>query len=112
LVSSVILSNISPVFRAMFSNRFTEGQGLSKTEPKTITLEEDKQRSLEILLRVSHFRTDPSRHLMRLDEGHDFVTLCDKYDCLEAMRPTLEHWVSIQIPLTSKYDEMIELANI
>ncbi|KAG8627955.1 hypothetical protein KVT40_003828 [Elsinoe batatas] len=93
-VSSVVLANASPVFGAMFSGRYTEGQGLSSAAPKVITLEEDEECSLEIMLRLIHLRPKDVDNLMTTGQGPAVATLCDKYDTLPVLRQTIGLWLT------------------
>ncbi|KAG8627849.1 hypothetical protein KVT40_003722 [Elsinoe batatas] len=92
LVSSAVLSNASPVFQAMFSNHFEEGQQLSTAAPKPVSLPEDDPRSVEILLYVMHYH--PAAKDMETEEGAAFAQLCDKYGCVESMGSYMNSWLA------------------
>lgn len=101
LVSSVILSNASSVFKAMFSGRFAEGQDLSTISPPKIVLKDDDPRALEILLRLLHFKISPGGRFMEIEESYEFAVLCNKYDCIQAMAAVTEMWLSSVLPMSA-----------
>ncbi|PSK46134.1 hypothetical protein B9Z65_5102 [Elsinoe australis] len=101
LVSSVILSNASSVFKAMFSGRFAEGQDLSTVSPPKIVLKDDDPRALEILLRLLHFKIFPGGRFMEIEESYEFAVLCNKYDCIQAMAAVTEMWLSSVLPTSA-----------
>ncbi|KAK5734410.1 hypothetical protein LTR17_008908 [Elasticomyces elasticus] len=95
-VSSTVLSAGSPVFKAMFSPRF-EGQALQTAEPYLeVPLPEDDGEAKEIMCEVLHHRND--RVPKSADGQEDLIAnvaeLCDKYDCLEALKPTSRCWLT------------------
>ena len=81
LVYSVIMSNASPVFAAMFSGRFAEGQALSPISPKEVSFGDDEPSALELLLQLVHQRSkDVPKHLEPKNLV-ELASLADKYDC-------------------------------
>ncbi|KAK3652961.1 hypothetical protein LTR56_004909 [Elasticomyces elasticus] len=95
-VSSTVLSAGSPVFKAMFSPRF-EGQALQTAEPYLeVPLPEDDGEAMEIMCEVLHHRND---RVPKSADGQEHLIanvaeLCDKYDCLEALKPTSRCWLN------------------
>jgi hypothetical protein len=93
-VSSQVLGVASPVFAAMFNGRFSEGQNLSSASPKEIDLPDDHGKLVTWLVRILHFKTaDIPGRVCRKDVVQ-FGLLCDKYDCIQAVRPWTKLWVS------------------
>lgn len=87
VVSSLVLSLASDVFKALFGPNFKEGQGLGYTNPdsRTVPLGEDDPNALLLFCQVLHNRA--SEH--DLDNVHheeivELATLVDKYNCGEA----------------------------
>ncbi|KAF2220631.1 hypothetical protein BDZ85DRAFT_29321 [Elsinoe ampelina] len=107
LVSSAVLSNASPVFQAMFSKRFAEGQGLSTGAPKPVSFPEDDPRSMEILLFAMHYHA--AADLMVPSEGAAFARLCDKYGCLESMKSYMTSWFAATWEYVWGFDEECQL---
>src|SRR5277367_6787997 len=58
LVSSKVFSLASPVFAAMLSPQFKEGNSLSSGNGCEITLPEDDPEAMTLLCNCLHFRTD------------------------------------------------------
>ncbi|KAK5734979.1 hypothetical protein LTR17_008468 [Elasticomyces elasticus] len=93
-VSSHILSFGSPVFRALLSGRFKEAITLATTSTVVIPLPEDDPHHMTVLCNILHMRHDQEPYSIRSPATlADFATLCDKYDCLLAVKPTLERYV-------------------
>lgn len=84
-VSSCIMATASKVFKALFSNRFAEGQ-VMRAEHQTPTeiLIKDTPKDLLLLCKLLHWQEDsrPSSHR----QLRGFALVVDKYDCVEAMR--------------------------
>ncbi|KAF4555166.1 Hypothetical protein D9617_3g022380 [Elsinoe fawcettii] len=92
LVSSAVLSNVSPVFRAMFSDRFTEGQALSATCPKDVELKDDDPRAISIMLRLIHLKPTDEESFMCPSEGPVLAVICDKYDTVPRLKQIVSYW--------------------
>lgn len=97
-----MLNNGSSVFKAMLSPRFNEGYELaSSPAPTEITLPEDNAVALTVLCQVIHLRNTaipiplPSDVLLKLS----FVA--DKYDCIEAIAPTVQLSVARYLPISN-----------
>ncbi|KAF4551536.1 Hypothetical protein D9617_13g100370 [Elsinoe fawcettii] len=109
LVSSAVLSNASQVFRAMFSDRYAEGQKLSTTTPAALTFHDDPEPGLEVLLRVIHFRFDSIESVLKVSDSYGFVQICDKYDCMEAIDPFFNVWLSTKQLPHQPLDDKVQL---
>ena len=83
-VSSKVLSLASPVFAAMLSPRFAEGQKPSEKD-WTVSLPYDDPEALSVVCRVIHFVkiTSDEVSLSLLEE---VASVCDKYDLAWATR--------------------------
>jgi len=86
LVSSKILSMVSPVFAAMFSSRFKEGlHSVTPGSSLEIPLPEDDAIAFETICNVVHYRhkhipTEPS-----LEELMNIAIIADKYELCETL---------------------------
>ncbi|KAK5129706.1 hypothetical protein LTR08_002950 [Meristemomyces frigidus] len=94
-VSSALLQRASPVFKAMLSNRFREGNELSSSASVEIPLPEDEPDVMEILCNIIHMRYDGVPKSMDMDYARivRFLQLCDKYACAPAVRPSASIWI-------------------
>ena len=94
LVSSTILTLVSPVFEAMFKPTFKEGIGAaSSIAPYAIPLPEDDPEAFILFCRVIHHRTNevqlhPSPFCL---ENQAFI--CDKYQCKSVLAPMGVLWL-------------------
>lgn len=100
LVSSQVLSMVSPVFDRMFEPGFLEGdRKRSKDNPLRLPLDDDSPEALSLLFHILHLSprqryTEPDVDLLlRLAQ------LADKYGCLDSIRDPIERWL---YPLTAK----------
>ena len=87
-VSSAILACFSKVFRALFSSRFAEGQGV-QAGVKEVAISDDP-RALLSLCRILHRKTLLDRHIGTASALLDFALIVDKYDCVEIIKHELE----------------------
>lgn len=92
-VSSKALSLASPVFAALFSPRFSEGQPLSSSlEVRKVPLPEDDPDAMTQICYAIHFyRTVPRTLPVPLLES--VASLCDKYDLAIALAAWSELWL-------------------
>lgn len=95
-VSSKVLSLASPVFAAMLSPRFAEGQALltsTSTDTPSISLPDDNSEAMIWLCKALHFKkdlpVDIDFSLLR-----ELAILCDKYDLVGALNPWSHAWFS------------------
>ncbi|CAK1360672.1 unnamed protein product [Cercospora beticola] len=88
-VSSSILSNASPVFKAMFGPHFREGHQLrNSTEPLEVPLPEDDTRGLRLMCQMLHswqrgFDVHDFNAIISL---HNTAVLLQKYQSLDPLR--------------------------
>lgn len=84
LASPFVFGLASPVFKAMFSDRYAEGQHLSSSSPKEPLLQGDDKEALTTVLRYMHFKeeNDP----VSGSDIYQFSVGCDKYNCILAMK--------------------------
>ncbi|RMZ82149.1 hypothetical protein DV738_g1886, partial [Chaetothyriales sp. CBS 135597] len=84
-VDSLFLKRHSPVFRAMLSPNFSEGQALSSSSPREIDLPDDDPYAMQTLCAVMYLdfdhipRTPTTRNVL------DIVRLADKYECYNVL---------------------------
>ncbi|KAF2811826.1 uncharacterized protein BDZ99DRAFT_360876, partial [Mytilinidion resinicola] len=98
LVASNILTMVSPVFRAMFTGGFAEGQDLSPSLPRVVPLPDDNKKAMELLCRILHFDTNAIPAELDMDSLVELTILCDKYDCATPFRFYGNVWVSALLP--------------
>lgn len=89
LVSSNVLRLASPVFKALFSRSFSEGDRITTCTRPEITLKDDHPDSMRILLGAFHFK-----RLAKVDAKMlaKIAILSDKYNCRRALGPWVEVW--------------------
>jgi hypothetical protein len=109
LVSSVILSLASPVFEAMFSGNFAEGQALSVNSPREVPLPDDDLQSMLLICNITHMQTPALPKKLSIDDFANFATTCDKYQCIEAVEAWSKVWAAniFQDPVSDKFESMI-----
>jgi len=92
-VSSKALSLASTVFKAMFGPHFQEGQDLSASSPKGISLPDDDAAAMTTLCNIVHHQSQ------NVSKGPDHASLvnlgvlCDKYCCSHALEPWSTTWL-------------------
>lgn len=92
LVKNAVLAAASPVFRAMFSSRFAEGQDLaqhSTANPKTIPLPYDSPGAMVEICKALH-KSPASADSGSVDWLERTAVVIDKYDLVAPMRGTCE----------------------
>ncbi|RPB11921.1 hypothetical protein P167DRAFT_606075 [Morchella conica CCBAS932] len=95
LVSSKILSVASPVFAAMFSPHFREGNSLATAPaPITIDLLEDAPEALENICNVLHYKHDLVTVKMHFHELLEIAVVADKYDLAKSLGPWRYIWLN------------------
>lgn len=94
-VWSVALSLGSSVFKAMFSTRFKEGIELAASSDVVIPLPDDPPHAMDILCSVLHHRNNavPQGPDLEAEEMARIAELSDKYDCTEALKPSIRSWL-------------------
>lgn len=111
-VSSKILTTVSPVFRAMFSGGFAESQNLSSTSPRVVPLPEDDKDAMRLLSLILHFRYDEVPTELDCQSFVRLATVCDKYDCVLAVKPWALVWVNDLLPKAAEpgYEALLYIA--
>jgi hypothetical protein len=93
LVSSHILSIVSPKFAALFRFMVREDhQGLISPS-SCLSLNGEDPLLLGLLFEVLHFRQPQKDVQMNLKKIAQLAVLCDKYSCCSALRPWSSHWL-------------------
>ena len=92
--SSKAMSMASPVWRIMLDPKgpFRESQ----PENNEVTFPDDDAEALLILLLAAHLRFQHVPHELCLDQLLAVCTACDKYDCVELIRPWISGWQACQ----------------
>jgi len=109
LVSSKVLTVVSPIFNAMLGPNFREGKELAESTPSAVfemELSEDGPKAMKLLCLMAHSRSDSIPHMMIFSALEILVVLCDKYDCMQAIRFAAKSWIiptdciqNISVPL-------------
>jgi hypothetical protein len=92
LVSTKVLSLVSPVFATMFGPNFKEGAIIRKGEVPRINLD-DNPAAIETILKAVHFQADPNR-VFTPEELAVISIVSDKYDCGKALGAWSSVWFS------------------
>ncbi|KAH7348213.1 hypothetical protein BKA66DRAFT_400980, partial [Pyrenochaeta sp. MPI-SDFR-AT-0127] len=114
LVVSSFMSVASPVFEAMFNGRFSEGQDLSSSNPRETLLPDDDPYIMTIVCRMIHMQTSDMPRQLEVDDFAGFAILCDKYDCIDAVRPWSRLWVLGLLPEPDMpgYDKLLMITYV
>ncbi|KAK5718669.1 hypothetical protein LTR15_008402 [Elasticomyces elasticus] len=99
-VSSHVMSLASPVFRVLLAPKFREGVTLAAATTVDIPLPDNPDDML-VLCNVFHMRHDKVQPLLSANQLLRCAQLCDKYDCVMAMRPSFEVWVNVLAEVAS-----------
>jgi len=91
-VSTAVLRLASSVFSNMFKPSFHEGQRLLYEDCPEFELEDDDAQLMGLLLRILHYRGNPSDYKMSAEKLARLSVLCDKYDCSGALGPWIPAW--------------------
>ncbi|KAF2495659.1 hypothetical protein BU16DRAFT_527437 [Lophium mytilinum] len=107
-VSSQVLRLASPVWKAMFSDRFAESQASEVEFP------DDDEEALLVVLRVAHlhFLQLPPATPMPFHRLLDLAVICDKYDTVKIVRPFITAWSQNleELSLQNGYEESLFIA--
>jgi hypothetical protein len=93
LVSSKVLTLASPVFSAMLSPRFREGQRTTSGTLDPIPLPEDDIAAMTILCYIFHFNYSAVPAKPDLELFKNLALMCDKYDCVAPLGFISEQWL-------------------
>ncbi len=106
LVTSKVLSLVSPVFAAMFASRFKEG--LSSNPPPSTTplvaLPDDDVEALTLLCKMAHHQTRDVPKCPRTACLEKFAIVCDKYDCVGVFTHTSTMWLKARLQVSDAED--------
>ena len=110
VVSSQIMSFCSPVFAKMLDSTFKEGlQNHHGPGRHRIYLPDDNAQAMLRLCRVFHHTThEGCSKTLQPTTWRKLADLCDKYDCVNIMRPWLNTW----IPYSKLPNDMPSLGQI
>ena len=100
-VSSKHLMHASPVFKAMFSARFQEGEELRTRGIARIELPDDDAEAMSIILSILHNRTRDVAITLDWALLMEVATLVDKYELLRAVGIFADLWfdnMNLNIP--------------
>ncbi|KAM3421011.1 hypothetical protein BST61_g1435 [Cercospora zeina] len=92
IVSSVVLSLGSPVFKAMLGAHFKEGTTLATGAQLELPLPEDSPRAMLAICEVMHMKS-VTRAAPSVDQLVKIVMLVDKYDCRGALNYAMREWI-------------------
>lgn len=111
LVSSQVLSMVSPVFERMFEPGFSEGdKKRSKDDPLRLPLDDDSSEALTLLFHILHFSPRQRYNEPSVDLILRLVQLADKYGCLDPIQDPIERWL---YPLTrTEHHDRVDLVKL
>ena len=99
-VHSKVLSLASPVFAAMLSPRFAEGQALEEKKgtvnsPTAIDLPDDDPEAMSLICRILHFKEDAAQrpYYVPFDTRVRLAQICEKYDLSRALSSWTNIWM-------------------
>jgi hypothetical protein len=93
LVSSKVLSLASPVFAAMLSPHFKEGNSLSSGRGCEIPLPEDDPEAMTLFCNCIHLRTDDIPNNVEFSVLKALAIICHKYDSAGAILAWSTLWL-------------------
>lgn len=110
LVSSVLLSHVSPVFAAMFDGHFAEGQAMTSESPRAVLPPEDDADAMAAVCKIAHSCTANVATDTTPTRFADIALICHKYDCVEVVRACslLSITKVMQDPLAIDFEKMLE----
>jgi len=105
-INSSTLCVASAVFRAMFGrhSRFKEASVLAATRadasctPYELTLEDDNQNALAVVLRIIHMKNHLVPKHLNEDQLYEVAVICDKYDVSQAVMLWADKWIAGLVP--------------
>lgn len=110
LVSSKVLSLASPVFAKMLGPNFEEGsRKASASAPAIVRLPEDNAAAMDILCRAIHYQIDDFSEPVTSTELKNLAVLCDKYDCVRALKPWTTLWFTAALEDYPSKDSCVKL---
>lgn len=109
--SSKALALASPVFAAMFSPRFAEGNPVTPGELRSITLPDDDADAMITFCNAVHLRSSKVA-VAGFASVEKLSVLCDKYDCAEALSPWSTRWLSRWQGSMDGKDEYLKLVYV
>jgi hypothetical protein len=104
LVSSKVLSLASPVFAAMLSPRFREGQRSAQGTFDPIPLPDDDAAAMTVLCHIFHFNYSALSAKADLELFKNLALMCDKYDCVMPLSFISEQWLLLWEKTAEKKD--------
>jgi hypothetical protein len=106
LVSSKVLSLVSPVFAAMFKPQFKEGirSHLTSDEPSIIPLPEDDAKIFILFCKVIHHRSDEIPQQLGISYFGNLAFICNKYQCTGVITNCSILWLQKLIRAVSPED--------
>lgn len=111
LVSSQVLSMVSPVFERMFEPGFSEGdKKRSKDDPLRLPLDDDSSEALALLFHILHLSPRQRYNEPGVDLLLRLVQLADKYGCLDSIQDPIERWLYPWIEIKSH--DRVELVKL
>ena len=92
-VHSLVLSNASKVFRAMFGPNFREGQHLASGSLDGVPLPDDDADAIRTLCNVIHLRNKALPEYLAPYDVLQVAIAADKYECVEAIQLASRYWL-------------------
>ena len=107
LVSSKVLSLASPVFAALLSPDFLEGNQVRRGHCPVIKLQDDDPAAMTAICNILHFRYDCVPSHIGPEQLAEIGILSDKYDCSKALQPWSAKWLSTHQTPPSELGHML-----
>ncbi|KAE8154406.1 hypothetical protein BDV25DRAFT_135840 [Aspergillus avenaceus] len=109
-----MLSMASPVFAKLFTSNFSEGIQMTFCSCPTISLHEDDPAAMRTILRILHHQEPTANDSMNAEKLAVIAIHCNKYDCIEAVRPWTFKWFGDLsfIATTEDYGYMLLAAHL
>lgn len=110
LVSSKVLSLASPVFARMLGPNFAEGsRKVSASAPAIVRLPDDNAAAMQILCGAIHYQINDVSQPVQPTQLENLAVLCDKYDCVRALKPWTTAWFTAALEDYPSKDSCLKL---
>ena len=111
-VSSKVLSLASPVFKALFSPKFSEGTALSISQAvPEIRLPDDDPEAMQLILHILHHGKN-APGILRIELLEKVAVLCDKYDIVKIFAAWSDLWLQGRIESATDEDEWVRIMGV
>jgi BTB/POZ domain len=105
-VSSSHLSVASPIFKALLSTGFAEGEAFKATGFIKISLPDDNTEAMVVLMKAIHGKFFQIPQALEFDTLKNVTVLIDKYDLHEAVYLLKRTWATVTLPDQMNPDDL------